>query len=162
MSDVDIKTTAAYNYDYGDRDKQVHFMKLSRRSLLAGFSGSVAGMLAASGNGMAATVDQWAKPVLWKIETEGLSGSRPVQNPAVEVRRATDKTILVLPFAGQGTRDMALNTVGRLIWNSCDGKHTVKQIADCVGRHFDVQTQQAYVDCMAFLFHLKIFNAISV
>lgn len=135
-------------------------MKISRRSLLAGCAGAVTGMMM-PGHGVAAAADKLIKPAIWKIEIETLSVSMPVQNPAVGVASVDGKTILALSVGG-GTCEMALNTSGRRVWNRCDGKHTVRQIADDISRKFDIETRQAYVDCMTFLFHLKMFNAILV
>ncbi len=136
-------------------------MKLNRRSLLAGCAGSVAGLMM-PGSGIAAAARKLVKPAIWKMEIETLSTSMPVQNPTVGVKSAAGKTVLTLPVTERGFRDTALNASGRRIWNLCDGRHTVKQIAEDISRNFDIEVEQAYVDCMAFLFHLKMFNAILV
>jgi hypothetical protein len=135
-------------------------MKLSRRTMMAGCAGAVTGLLV-SGNGIIAAADKWVKPTLWQIEAEALLDALPVQNPAVSVLTDDGRTILILPAAG-GTCQRALNDAGRLIWNACDGKHSVEQIARQISRHFDIRREQAYTDCLAFLFHLKMFNAILV
>lgn len=136
-------------------------MKISRRSLLAGCAGTLTGMML-PGNGIAAAAGKMVKPAIWKLEAESLAASMPIQNPAIIVESASGNTVLTIPDAGRGARDMVLNTSGRMIWDACDGNHTVKQIADRVCRGFDIEMQQAYVDCMAFLLHLKICNAILV
>lgn len=137
-------------------------MKLSRRSLLAGCAGAVSSGMLSPGHGITATIDRWLKPTLWKMEAEILAKSKPAQNPVIVASTTTGGTTLTLPVAGRRTSEMALNASGRIIWNACDGKHTVEQIVECVSGHFDIRPEQAYVDCMAFLFHLKSFNAILV
>ena len=136
-------------------------MKISRRSLLAGCAGTLAGMLV-TGPEIAAATDKLAKPAVWKMEVEMLSVSMPVRNASVGVVSAGGRTILTLADPAGGTRDMALNDSGRMIWSRCDGRHTVKQIADEISRVFDIESKQAYTDCMTFLFHLKKHNAILV
>jgi len=135
-------------------------MKLSRRSLMAGCAGAVSGLLV-SGSGVAAGADKWVKPTLWRMETEALVTARPIRNPAIRASSDDGRTTLSLPVAGS-IREMALNDAGRVIWDFCDGKHTVEQIAGHVQLHFDVQTKPAYMDTLVFLFHLKMFNAILV
>ena len=136
-------------------------MKLSRRSLMAGGAGAAVGMLA-PGNVLAAVADKWVKPTLWQMETELLLGALPVRNPAVKARRVTDATILRLPGAGRNISEIALNATGRVIWKSCDGKQTVAQIAGRVAQDFECPDDAVYVDTMAFLLHLRMFNAILV
>ena len=136
-------------------------MKLSRRSWMAGCAGAVTGVLT-SGTGVTRAADKWGKPVLWQMETEALIDALPVRNPAVRIRSKADPKILILPGAGRGHSERALNAVGWLIWNTCDGKHTVTQITEGITRHFDIREEQAYTDCLAFLLHMKLFNAILV
>lgn len=136
-------------------------MKFSRRTMMAGCAGTVTGLLV-SGNGITVAANKWVKPTLWQMEAEALLDALPVQNPVVSVLTDDDRTILILPAAAGGTCKRALNDVGRLIWNACDGKHSVAQIAGHISRHFDISRKQAYMDCLPFLFHLKMFNAILV
>ena len=135
-------------------------MKLSRRSLMAGGAGAAAGMVL-PGNSFAAAAEKWVKPALWQLGTEMLVDSLPVRNPAVSERIETDATILAWP-AGRNTREIALNETGRIIWQACDGQQTVAQIAGQVARHFELTGGAVYVDTLAFLLHLKMFNAILV
>jgi len=136
-------------------------MKLSRRTLMAGGAGAAAGMLA-PGKALATAADKWVKPALWQMETELLLDALPARNPAVKERRETDATILHLPAAGRNISEIALNETGRVIWKSCDGKQTVAQIAGRVVRQFECPDHAVYVDTLAFLLHLRMFNAILV
>ncbi len=128
---------------------------------MAGCAGGAVGVLI-PGNGVSLAADKWVKPVLWQMETEALLHARPIRNPAVSITRNAAGKTLILPKAGGSTAERTLNDVGWLIWNTCDGKHTVVQIAERITRHFDTRKDQAYADCLAFLFHLKLFNAVLV
>jgi hypothetical protein len=128
--------------------------------MLAGGAGVSAGLLVPK-SGAGAT-DKWVKPALWQIEAEYLRHSRPVRNLAVNVIGAHGQTTLALGQVDGAPVDRVLNDTGLLIWQACDGNHTVPQIAAEVSLNFDVSREKAHTDCLAFLFHLKLFDAILI
>jgi methyltransferase-like protein len=44
-----------------------------------------------------------------------------------------------------------LNEVGTFIWNSLDGKNTVKEIVECICDNFDIDLETAKRDTIKFL-----------
>jgi hypothetical protein len=45
----------------------------------------------------------------------------------------------------------SLNQVGTFIWERCDGRHTVSQIAAALAEEYDVDRDQAARDCQEFI-----------
>lgn len=44
-----------------------------------------------------------------------------------------------------------LNKVGAFIWEHCDGKHTLSQIAASLADRYDVEPAEAARDCLMFI-----------
>jgi glycerol-3-phosphate O-acyltransferase len=63
-------------------------------------------------------------------------------------RSIEKEAVLVLPQRGE---IKVVNEVGALIWQLCDGQHSVAQIAETVCQQYDVTPEQAERDTCAFL-----------
>jgi pyrroloquinoline quinone biosynthesis protein D len=74
---------------------------------------------------------------------------RPLRHPGVQSRGAMGETTLVGPDEGAVSRE--LNEVATRIWALCDGRHTVRDIAEQVAREFDVDEDTARCDVAEFV-----------
>lgn len=74
--------------------------------------------------------------------------SYPCANQQVVGRQIQSEAILVHPQAG---KIKVVNEVGALIWQLCDGQHSVAQMVEAVCQQFQVETGQAETDILQFL-----------
>lgn len=72
-------------------------------------------------------------------------GVRPSRSPAVRQFEVGDELVLIAASGGDADTDhgaenraMALNASGRKIWDLCDGKRPIGEIANVLSREFDV------------------------
>jgi hypothetical protein len=65
---------------------------------------------------------------------------RPTQRPDLRVR-AVESEVLVLDHAAR--RIHQLNTTAGFVWQRCDGRHTLGDIADDLARSFRVDPETA-------------------
>lgn len=59
---------------------------------------------------------------------------RPKRQPGVTSRALADGEVMVL--SADGARATVLNTMGAIVWQLCDGDHSVLQIAELIGKRF--------------------------
>jgi hypothetical protein len=79
------------------------------------------------------------------------------KKPDVVTRQIAGETLLV-PIRSQLAdmqRIFALNSSAEFIWNNLDGKQNLAEILEGMGRHFDVQKEQAGADLRDFIGQLK-------
>jgi hypothetical protein len=74
--------------------------------------------------------------------------SYPRANQQVIGRVIDTEAVLVHPQAG---KIKVINETGALIWQLCDGQHSVAQIIDAVCLQYQVEAGQAEADTMQFL-----------
>ena len=74
--------------------------------------------------------------------------SIPERSDQLLSRSMEDGAVIVSPVDGQLT---VFNEVGSFIWENIDGQHSVATIIQLVGDHFQVSTDRAHSDVLAFL-----------
>jgi hypothetical protein len=74
---------------------------------------------------------------------------RPLRHPGVESRELGREITLVAP--GESPVSRELNEVASRIWELCDGRHTVEQIADVIVEEFEVDAATARRDTAEFV-----------
>ncbi|MFZ6029791.1 MAG: PqqD family protein [Chloroflexota bacterium] len=74
--------------------------------------------------------------------------SRPCTDPKVVSRPIESESVLVQPHLG---KIKVVNEVGALIWQLCDGQHSVEEIVEAVCQQYGVEAQQAEIDALQFL-----------
>jgi hypothetical protein len=47
-----------------------------------------------------------------------------------------------------------LNPVGTVIWEHCDGRHTIREIAEALAAEYPVPLEEALQDCLQFVTEL--------
>jgi hypothetical protein len=72
----------------------------------------------------------------------------PVKNPDTAHRVLADEA-LVVNFKSSFFYNF--NPVGALIWERCDGQHTVAQIAGELVQDYDVTLEEATRDCQEYI-----------
>ncbi len=72
----------------------------------------------------------------------------PVRNPDTAHRMLADEAIVV---NFKSSFFYNFNPVGARIWERCDGRHTVAQIAQELAEEFDVKVEEATRDCQEFI-----------
>jgi len=105
----------------------------------------------------------WAKKP--KITKEQALEAVPFQNPRVEVEReASGKLILTVKvrrtpamtlvsrlFFTPPQKRVALDQIGSWVWQRCDGKRTVRQLIDELGRRYKLNPREAEISLTTFL-----------
>lgn len=71
-----------------------------------------------------------------------------VRDPQIVSQQVEGEMILVVPTRG---KVKVINEVGGRIWELCDGKRSIRQIAVELTREFDVELSQAEKDSVEFL-----------
>lgn len=74
---------------------------------------------------------------------------RPLRHPAVEWREIGGEATLVLP--GEISAAHELNEVASRIWELCDGRRTVREIAQRVVEEFEIDLATAERDAEEFV-----------
>jgi len=82
----------------------------------------------------------------------------PVRSGELLSSELEDGTVIVSPSDGKMS---VVNEVGAFVWELIDGHHSVDLIVRQVTENFDVTTEQAQVDVMAFLRDLEERNLVS-
>jgi len=57
---------------------------------------------------------------------------------------------------------ITLNPIGALIWEMCDGSHSVGEIVDAISRRFGVDREQVSQDVRRFLERLEPYNVLEI
>ena len=125
-------------------------VKTDRRGVISILAGILGGLLFSRPKRLRATAPEF-KQILSTIEMEVLENSRPKRHPAISWHNHGDKTILSWKGRGQQRPKTALNRVGMIIWEGCDGDNTVREIARFLEQSYKVSPGRAYVDCLTFL-----------
>ena len=121
-----------------------------RRGAISTLAGIFTGLLFSRPKRLRATVPE-LKQILSTIEIEVLEKSRPKRHPAISWHSHGDKTTLFWKGRGEPRPTAALNGVGMIIWEGCDGKNTAREIASFLEQSYKVSFGRAYVDCLTFL-----------
>lgn len=74
---------------------------------------------------------------------------RPLRHPAVEWREIAGEATLIVP--GETPASHELNEVASRIWQLCDGRHAVRDIAARLVEEFDVDLPTAERDAAEFV-----------
>lgn len=91
--------------------------------------------------------------------------NKPLRHPDIvwRVEKRRQATVIKALEAGEDVDDSGtvilllsgmmhqLNLVGGLIWQQCDGEHTVAEIADTLGKEFDVEKAEVMDDVIDFV-----------
>lgn len=77
---------------------------------------------------------------------------RPLRTEDLDWRRLDDGGLLTDPVDG---RSWALNPVGLLIWDHCDGSRDIAQIEAAIRMSFDVDRITAHRDLEEFLLSME-------
>jgi hypothetical protein len=84
-----------------------------------------------------------------RIHQEILLNSLPYRNPAAASRIEGDATIL---YIEHNRKDVVkINDTAAQIWNMCDGKHGIQDIAAGISSRFDVPLTQSSKDVAAVI-----------
>jgi hypothetical protein len=77
---------------------------------------------------------------------------RPARSPRVLAQQADGATVLLSLDEGTYFR---LNEVGALIWDLCDGDHTVGEIVDAISAEYDASLDQVGADVISLVEELS-------
>jgi len=72
----------------------------------------------------------------------------PVQAPGVISRQVEDEAVIVLPVKGEVK---VINDVGAYIWALSNGERPIGEIIAAVCAQYQVETEQAQADVLAFI-----------
>ena len=79
--------------------------------------------------------------------TSGLS-RRPVRSARILAQEAGGSTVLLSLDDGAY---FSLNEVGGVIWELCDGNHTIGEVATVISNRYDAPEDQVFADVVALV-----------
>jgi Coenzyme PQQ synthesis protein D (PqqD) len=139
-------------------DKKINMVS-SRRGFIGTFLGLLPGILLASPGRL-----QAAKPeiqnLLGQMELERLISSKPERDPSVLCQNSVDTNTLCRLNGGEEEPLGRINSVGKIIWDACDGSKSPKNISETLHNRYLVSKHQAWTDTLLFLGRLKKIGAI--
>jgi len=133
----------------------------SRRSFVCRLMGLVSGILLANPKELRAA-KQETKDLLGQLEIDILRRSRPIRNPSMMCRSSEKGITLYVKKNGEETPTYLMNSTGYMIWKSCDGSRSFKEISRLIVERYRVSEQKAQLDALLFLSQLKKSKAITV
>lgn len=109
------------------------------------------------------------KSIVWVYDSDGnieISGyDRSIENGLKEWYggRISHGGFMKLPDGtGKGGINAKLNETGSLIWELCDGTHTVEEIIEKLAQEYDITKREAEQDVISFLTKSHRFNLIDL
>lgn len=78
--------------------------------------------------------------------------SFPVRNPDIVEREEQKESLLFNPADGYM---LCINKTGGLVWDLCDGSHSVKDIVKEITERYEVSLEKAEEDCFTYLKDLE-------
>ena len=94
------------------------------------------------------------------MELERLISSNPERDPYVMCHNFGDTNTLCRIKGGKEEPVGRLNSVGKMIWETCDGKKRPKEISKMIHDRYLVSKRRAWTDTLFFLSRLKKIGAI--
>jgi coenzyme PQQ synthesis protein D (PqqD) len=139
-------------------DKRIDMVS-SRRGFIGTFLGLLPGIMLLNPGRL-----QAAKPgiqnLLGQMELERLISSKPERDPSVLCQNSVDTNTLCRLKDGETEPVCSMNTVGKMIWEACDGKKRPKEISKMIHDRYPVSKGRAWTDTLFFLSRLKKIGAI--
>jgi hypothetical protein len=81
-----------------------------------------------------------------------MENSCPVKNPDIVARTEQKEALLFNPVNGDM---LCINETGILVWDLCDGFHKIDDIAEKMIDKYEVPSEKAKKDCLAYLKDMK-------
>jgi hypothetical protein len=94
------------------------------------------------------------------MELERLIASKPERAPSVMCHNLGDTDTLCRLKGGKTEPVCRMNTVGKMIWEACDGKKRPEEISKMIHDRYLVSKRRAWTDTLFFLSRLKKIGAI--
>jgi hypothetical protein len=127
----------------------------SRRGFLFVILAMIQGVLFAGPRELRAA-GRGAKDLVDRLEMEGLASSRPQRESWVSSGMVGEETTL---YRGKSPL-CSMNRTGKVIWESCDGRHSPRDICRLIVRRCRVDEARAERDVLLFLAELRKIRAI--
>lgn len=135
---------------------------VSRRGFIYTVSGLFSGVLLSSPSRLMGTTPQ-IKHLVENLEIELLERSRPTRHPSIFWDSDNGDFITVYRKGKGGTQPVcAMNQVGKMILDECNGKNTPRDISKLIQKRYLVSYHQAYMDCLVLLARLKTMEVIQL
>jgi len=131
----------------------------SRRGFIYTLSGLLSALLLASPKRLFAKKAQ-VKHLLSGLEMELMEKSKPSKQPSITWTTYGNRTRLYSVSSEKSRPICTMNKTGKTIWEAINGRNTPRDISKLVYQKYRVTSHQAYVDCVAFLAHLRKMGAI--
>jgi len=81
----------------------------------------------------------------------------PIKSANTASRMVDDQAVVLILDKQES---MVLNDTGAFIWESCDGKRNVEEIASSLAIIFEVSAQVALSDCLEFIDKMAVKEAL--
>ena len=127
-------------------------VNLRRRNILA-LAGLLPGVLLGTPRQLQAG-KQKIKPFLHQLEMENMENLKPKRHLSVTCKNEGNG-ITVLYMPGKVEPLIAMNRTGKTVWDACNGKNTLKDIATTLSQKYEVTREQACFDVFLTLRDLR-------
>jgi hypothetical protein len=91
-----------------------------------------------------------------------LEKSRPERDLSVSWEKQKGRTVLFRKIGGRKQKVCILNTLGTLIWERCDSRHSPLDISLKITEDYQVTHREAYRDVLEFLGCMKRLGTIRI
>jgi hypothetical protein len=136
-------------------------MATSRRSFISAMMTIIPGVLIVSPRELRAARKR-SKELVSKLEMEILELSRPKWKSSISCNTTGDKNTLYRKKGDKKIPICGLNNTGKIIWDSCTGNNSLKDICGLVLEKCQVTEDRARKDILVFLSGLKKLGAITL
>ena len=97
---------------------------------------------------------QQIKPFLHQLEMERMEKLKPERHPSVTCNNE-GSGMTVFYMHGKTEPLFAMNRTGKTIWDACNGKNRLKDIATILSQKYEVSIEQSYFDVFIALRDLR-------
>ena len=132
----------------------------SKRRFITTFGGILSGIILAGPKQLKAAAKPEIKNLLSQLELQAIRSTRPRRNPSVICRTSGEKVALYRERRGEKIFLKNMNQTGKMIWDACDGRNSLKEISQLIHERYLVSRHRAWIDTFSFLASLKRIGAI--
>jgi hypothetical protein len=144
-----------------ERKENMKDISVSRRSFISAVMTIVPGISIVE-FGDLGSAKQRGKELLRRLDMEILESSTPKRGILISSDTTGDKTTIYRETIDKKMPVCSMNNTGRMVWELCDGNHSLKEICGIIVERCQVSETCASRDILAFLSKMKRIGAITL
>jgi Coenzyme PQQ synthesis protein D (PqqD) len=144
-----------------ERKDNMKDISVSRRSFISAVMTIVPGISIVE-LGDLRSAKQRGKELLNRLEMEILESSMPKRGMLISSGTTGGKTTIYRETTDKKMSVCSMNNTGKMVWELCDGNHSLKEICGILVKRCQVTETCASRDILAFLSEMKRIGAITL